>query len=89
MPGQVPKAVKAERAARAAVVAEELRRQYDTALIGSVQEVLFEQTENGFFTGHAKNYVKVYARGDGLHNVVKQVRITALRSDGVEGELLP
>ena len=89
MPGQVPKAVKAERAARAAVVAEELRRQYDTALIGSVQEVLFEQTEDGFFTGHAKNYVKVYARGDGLHNVVKQVRITALRSDGVEGELLP
>ena len=89
MPGQVPKAVKAERAARAAVVAEELRRQYDKALIGSVQEVLFEQTEDGFFTGHAKNYVKVYARGDGLHNVVKQVRITALRSDGVEGELLP
>ena len=89
MPGQVPKAVKAERAARASAVAEELRRQYDTALIGSVQEVLFEQTEDGFFTGHAKNYVKVYARGDGLHNVVKQVRITALRNDGIEGELLP
>ena len=89
MPDQVPKAVKAERAARASSVAEELRRQYDTALLGSVQEVLFEQTEDGFFTGHAKNYVKVYARGDGLHNVVKQVRITALRSDGVEGKLLP
>ena len=89
MPDQVPKAVKAERAARASAVAEELRRQYDTALIGSVQEVLFEQTEDGFFTGHAKNYVKVYARGDGLHNIVKQVRITALRNDGIEGELLP
>ena len=89
MPNQVPKAVKAERAARASSVAEELRRQYDTALLGSVQEVLFEQTEDGFFTGHAKNYVKVYARGDGLHNVVKQVRITALRNDGIEGELLP
>ena len=89
MPNQVPKAVKAERAARASSVAEELRRQYDTALLGSVQEVLFEQTEDGFFTGHAKNYVKVYARGNSLHNVVKQVRITALRSDGVEGELLP
>ena len=89
MPNQVPKAVKAERAARASSVAEELRRQYDTALIGSVQEVLFEQTEGDFFTGHAKNYVKVYARGVGLHNVVKQVRITALRNDGIEGELLP
>ena len=89
MPNQVPKAVKAERAARASSVAEELRRRYDTALLGSVQEVLFEQTEGGFFTGHAKNYVKVYARGDGLHNVIKQVRITALRNDGIEGELLP
>ena len=89
MPNQVPKTVKTERAARASAVAEELRRQYDTALIGSVQEVLFEQTEDGFFTGHAKNYVKVYARGNSLHNVVKQVCITALRSDGVEGELLP
>ncbi len=89
MPDQVPKAVKAERAARASAVAEELRRQYDTALIGSVQEVLFEQTEDGFFTGHAKNYVKVYARGNSLHNVVKQVCITALRNDGIEGELLP
>ena len=89
MPDQVPKAVKAERAARASSVAEELRRRYDTALLGSVQEVLFEQTEGGFFTGHAKNYVKVYARGDGLHNVIKQVRITALRNDGIEGELLP
>ena len=89
MPNQVPKAVKTERAARASSVAEELRRQYDTALIGSVQEVLFEQTEDGFFTGHAKNYVKVYARGNSLHNVVKQVCITALRNDGIEGELLP
>lgn len=88
MPNQVPKAVKTERAARASSVAEELRRQYDTALIGSVQEVLFEQTEDGFFTGHAKNYVKVYARGNSLHNVVKQVCITALRNDGIEGELI-
>ena len=88
MPGQVPKHVKSARAARASEVAAKLREAYDTALIGTVQEVLFEQVEDGFFTGHAKNYVKVYARGDSLHNIIRPVRITALRDDGVEGEIV-
>ena len=87
MPDQIPKAVKAERAARAGAVAKALRERYDSALIGTVQEVLFEQTEGAFFTGHAKNFVKVYARGENLHNELCSVRITALRDDGVEGEL--
>ena len=87
MPDQIPKAVKAERAARAGAVAKALRERYDSALIGTVQEVLFEQTEGDFFTGHAKNFVKVYARGENLHNELCPVRITALRDDGVEGEL--
>ncbi len=86
MPGQIPKAVKAERAAAAGETARALREKYDTALLGSVQPVLFEQVEDGFFTGHAPNGVKVYARGENLHNVVLPVRITALRADGVEGE---
>lgn len=88
MPDQIPKAVKSARAARASEVAASLRERYDAALIGTAQEVLFEQTEDGFFTGHAMNYVKVYARGEGLHNTIRSVRITALRSDGVEGELI-
>lgn len=88
MPDQIPKAVKTARAARASEVAAFLRERYDTALIGTVQEVLFEQVEDGCFTGHAKNYVKVYAHGEGLHNIIRSVRITALRPDGVEGELI-
>ena len=88
MPDQIPKAVKSARAARASEVASKLRERYDAALIDTVQAVLFEQIEDGFFTGHAMNYVKVYARGEGLHNVVRSVRITALRPDGVEGELV-
>lgn len=87
MPEQIPKAVKAERAARLSQTAKRLRERYDTALIGTVQEVLFEQMEGEFFTGHAKNYVKVYARGEALHNQLRQVRITALCEDGVRGEL--
>ena len=89
MAGQIPKAVKAERAARAGETARRLREAFDGALLGSTQAVLFEQTEDGFFTGHAPNGVKVYARGEGLHNTILPVRITALRADGVEGTVPP
>lgn len=87
MPNQIPKAVKSERAARAAKVAKMLRERYDSNLIGTVQEVLFEQEEGEFFTGHAKNFVKVYTHGEALHNRLRSVRITALAEDGVEGTL--
>ena len=87
MPDQILKSVKSERATKAATVAKALRETYDTAMIGSVQEVLFEQIEQGFYTGHAKNGVKVYAKGNELENMVKHVRITDLKNDGVVGEL--
>ena len=89
MPEQVPKAVKEERARRAGAVAKELREAFDTAMLGSVQEVLFEQLEDGFFTGHAPNGVKVYAAGEALHNRLLRVRIEGLREDGVFGALAP
>lgn len=89
MPEQVPKAVKEERARRAAAVAKELREAFDTAMLGTVQEVLFEQIEDGFFTGHAPNGVKVYAAGEDLHNRLLRVRIEGLREDGVFGALAP
>ncbi len=89
MPEQVPKAVKEERARRAAAVAKELREAFDTAMLGTVQEVLFEQIEDGLFTGHAPNGVKVYAAGEGLHNRLLRVRIEGLREDGIFGALAP
>ncbi len=88
MDGQILKSVKSERAARAAQRAKCLREAFDTALFGSVQEVLFEQEEGGFFTGRAKNGVKVYAKGLNLHNSLRLVRICALTEDGVRGELI-
>ena len=89
MPDQVPKQVKAERAAGAAAAAEELRLRYNTAMLGTVAEVLFEQTEDGLFTGHAPNGVKVYAEGEALHNELRRVLLRELRKDGVFGVLLP
>ena len=84
MPGQLTRAEKEARAAEAGALARTLRERYDTALLGKPQEVLFEQTEGGFFTGHARNGVKVYLRGEGLHNRLLFAVPTALRDDGVE-----
>jgi len=84
MTEQIPKAVKTERAERAAQVATQLREAYDTAMLGVEQEVLFEQTEGEYFTGHAMNGVKVYTRGENLYNTLRTVIPTALREDGVE-----
>lgn len=89
MPGQHNNAVKEARSRAAIAVAEEMSRAYREALIGSVQSVLFEDVEDGLFTGHAPNYVKVYVPGEGLHNQVRRVRITGLYKDGLMGSLEP
>ena len=89
MPGQHNNAVKEARSRAAIAVAEEMSRAYREALIGSVQSVLFEDMEDGLFTGHAPNYVKVYVPGEGLHNQVRRVRITGLYKDGLTGSLEP
>ncbi len=88
MPDQILKTEKAERASRGAKVAKALRESFDKAMLDTVQEVLFEQTEGVFFTGHARNGVKVYAKGENLYNALCLVRPTSLAEDGVIGELL-
>ena len=64
MSDQVPNVVKESRASEAAAVAAELEDAFHSALIGTVQEVLFEQPEDGLYAGHAPNYAKVYVRSD-------------------------
>jgi len=85
MTGQHGNAVKEQRSRAAIAVAEEMSRAYREKLVGTVQSVLFEEPEDGFYTGHAPNYVKVYAPGENLHNRLCPVRITGLCKDGVTG----
>ena len=87
MPGQHPNAVKSERSRRAIAIAEEMTARYRASLIGTVQQVLFEEPAEGYFTGHAPNYVKVYAEGQDLHNEVRTVRITGVYRDGLLGTI--
>ena len=86
MPGQHPNAVKEARSKAAIAVAEEMSKTYRENLLGTVQEVLFEEPEGEYFTGHCPNYVKVYVKGEGLHNQIRKVRLTALYQDGILGE---
>ena len=88
MPGQHNNATKEERSKAAIAVAAEMSRQYNENLLGTTQAVLFEEMDGEFFTGHAPNYVKVYARGEDLHNQVRNVTITGLYKDGVVGNLI-
>ncbi|MGM9662677.1 MAG: tRNA (N(6)-L-threonylcarbamoyladenosine(37)-C(2))-methylthiotransferase MtaB [Oscillospiraceae bacterium] len=85
---QVEKAVKEERAKRAAAVAAEMHRDFLLSCVGQVFPVLFEQEKDGLFTGHAPNYMEVSLPGENLHNQVRDVRITELLGDGLTGTIL-
>ena len=84
---QLTSAVKEERAARAAVVAEEMHEAYLQSCVGKVFPVLFEQEKEGRFAGHAPNYMEVLAKGEGLHNAVRNVEITAVENGSLVGEI--
>ena len=85
MPQQLGNAVKEQRSKQAIAVAETMSHAYRQAMIGSVQQVLFEEPEGAYFVGHAPNYVKVYVEGRQLHNQVLPAEIIAVYQDGVLG----
>ena len=83
MPGQHPNAVKEDRSRRAIAVAEEMNMAYRRAMIGTRQEVLFEEEQDGLFAGHAPNYMKIYVKGENLHNEVRRVIVEKIHKDGL------
>ena len=85
MPGQHNNATKEARSREAIAVAEEMSRSFRENLIGTRLSVLFEEKDGKYFTGHAPNYVKVYAEGEDLHNQIKEVTVTEVYKDGVIG----
>ena len=86
LPGQLPNAVKEDRSRRAIAVAQQMSVNYRQQFVGQYLQVLFEQTEGDYFTGHAPNYLKIYHKGEDLQNVLKTVRITGLYQDGLLAE---
>ena len=81
MPGQVLKAVKEDRAHRAAAVAARMERTYLDQWVGETVPVLFEEEREGLWRGHTTRYTEVMApSGENLHNRLRSVRV-----EGVEG----
>ena len=87
MPGQHNNATKEARSRAAIALAEEMSRAYREGFIGRTLEVLFEEREGEFYTGHAPNYIKVYARGENLHNEIRTVTVLEVYRDGVLAQL--
>ena len=87
MPGQHGNAVKEERSRRAMAVAEEMSATYRQQWVNTRVQVLFEEQDGAYYTGYTPNYIKVYAKGEHLHNTVCPVVVTELYKDGVLGTL--
>ena len=83
MSGQHNNDVKEDRSRRAIAVAERMNKTYREAMIGTKQEVLFEEMQGGFFVGHAPNYMKIYVKGTDLHNKIRRVCVEKLHNDGL------
>ena len=83
MSGQHPNAVKEDRSRRAIAVAEQMNLAYREAMLGTQQQVLFEEVQDGYFVGHAPNYMKIYIKGENLHNKVRTVLVEKIHKDGL------
>ena len=89
MPGQTVKAVREERAGRAAVIAGGMERDYLSQFVGQTVEVLFEEERDGLWRGHTTRHCRVEVRSEEpLHNRLRQVSVTGVGDGYLEGELL-
>ena len=87
MPGQVPRAVKEERARQAIETAARMERSYLEWWDKVV--VLFEEERDGLWWGHTRQYCKVGVRsGEDLHNQLRKVQVTSVEDGYLLGELL-
>ena len=87
MAGQCSNAVKEERAHRAGEVARGLHQTWLESWVGHTLPVLFEEEKDGLWRGHAPNYTEVFAPGQGLHNVIKDVKIVEVYQDSLKGRV--
>jgi len=86
--GQVPKAVKTQRAARAKAIADEMENDYLLRCVGRTLEVLFETEDGGVCTGHGENYRLVSVQGKHLCGLVGNVEIKGVSGKMLVGDLV-
>ncbi len=87
MPGQVPKAVKEERAREAARAASRMECSYMEWWDKVV--VLFEEERDGLWWGHTRQYCKVGVKSrENLHNQLRKVQVSSVEDGYLLGEIL-
>ena len=88
MPGQLSNDTKESRCRVTNAIAENMSTAFRQDMIGSTQDVLFEERAGDFYIGHTPNYIKIYLSTEAeLHNQVLSVKITDLFQDGMIGVL--
>ena len=90
MPGQISRAVKAQRAAKLGRLAETLAAEYAARWVGTEQEVLFEEREGEYLAGHTGTYLRVLVPSteDTLCGTFARVRILSAEDGILHGALL-
>ena len=88
MDGQLPKAVKAERAARAQKAAAALTEKYLGRFVGKTLEVLPEHCVGGRWMSHGQYGFPIYIEGGGIYkNTPVAVEVRGLFRDGLLGKI--
>ena len=88
MPGQIPNALKEERAHAAAAVAGAMERAYLEQCVDQTVPVLFEEERDGLWYGYTANYISVAVPGETLHNKVRSVMLERVEGNVLSGVLV-
>jgi threonylcarbamoyladenosine tRNA methylthiotransferase MtaB len=89
MAGQLPDAVKKQRARELIALGAELRRQFHEQHLGRPLSVLVETAGDGLAEGTSDNYIKVrFAGGPDLVDRVVTVRGVRADNEGMEAETM-
>ena len=86
MPGQVPNAVKADRAHRAGEVLGQVHTAWLAGWVGQTIPVLFEEEKGGWWRGYGPQYMEVRVQGEDLHNQLLPVTITDFDREVLYGQ---
>lgn len=86
MEGQIPAAVKKERARRMQDEADRMAESFHADLLGNVADVLFETETDGVADGLGSRYVRVYTDAPVPLGEIVPTRLVRLYRDGVWGE---
>ena len=85
---QVADKVKKQRSQKMLALAEETAANFRKRFLGRTMPVLWEQKNNGIWSGLTGNYIRVYTRSsEDLANQITEIKLENLYKDGVWGEL--